>query len=61
MIGNDVHQLSLKYEPNRLDGGAVIKAQTMRHTVTPTDLKFGTQVWLDVSYHGNQYHGYHSL
>ena len=26
MIGNDVHQLLLKYEPSQPDGGAVIKA-----------------------------------
>ena len=25
MIGNDVHQLLLKYEPRQPDGGAVIK------------------------------------
>lgn len=54
---SDVHVLPKKYDPNLLDGGAVIEVQKCNfwkgytpHNGNLTDLKFDTQVQLYVPY-----------
>lgn len=54
ITGKGVHWLAKKHEPNRPHGGAVIKAQTRAFgkatPLTLNDLKFDTQVQLNVLY-----------